>query len=150
MIELLSAHAQRRGLEVVYVSRVSFGVDAPAGKLGGWDAQRRQIQVLSSLSRQEKAFVLAHELVHAELAWEQQDSGLIRDEGEMEMVVHCATEGWLAELGLSGYREFCVGRERDYPQQSELRQQRPELAALSENLAAGLAFALTEELEASL
>ena len=61
----------------------------------------------------------------------------------MEAVVHCASEGLLAEAGLDGgYREFCDENARWYLPLAGLRVARPLLAALSESVGQGMAYEL--------
>jgi hypothetical protein len=133
MIDLLTARARSMGLSVAYVSVINFGDGAQMGRLGGWDARRQEIQIMAREKRG-RVFLLAHELMHAELAqaYEWRPSGCaITSILEMEEVVHSATESCLETLGVSGYRAFCKRTGREYHSRGQLSAGQPRLGELS-------------------
>ena len=104
------------------------------GRLGGWDFKRREIQIQQGV-KQGRVFILAHELMHAELAFsyeERPEGCFIEGILEMEEVVHSATERCLEEMGVGGYREFCTKTGREYRSLAQLQTEAPRLGLLSE------------------
>jgi hypothetical protein len=137
VIDLLTARARNLHLKVNYVSVIGFGGVVQEGKLGGWDRERGEIQVLAR-EKGGRVFVLAHELMHAELADAYEDrpadcsfSGTL----EGEEVIHSATESCLEALGVQGYREFCMRTGRGYRSLAQLQAEAPQLGRLSAWLA---------------